>query len=161
MAASLITRTGHPNAFLKLNPTHPSPRFLGSVTGLPWSTGPGYPIDTTEYCQSVVACLTARTISLALIFGPDRILRGFFRPVANTLMCVPPTSMTRMSSFFMNSSIMRWTWKPHNDTSVPSDETSVLRLRIRAPAEPRNGAPHDRIATQYKRIIVETMVRVA
>src|SRR5579863_5403487 len=53
-------------------------------------------METTEYFQPLVACRTSFTIVFAVIFGPESILMGSFCPVASTLMCVPPTSMTRM-----------------------------------------------------------------
>src|SRR5437762_4873767 len=88
--------TGQPNALRKLKPTHPVPRCLGSLAGFPCSTAPGYPIDTAEYFQSAVAFRTARTISLAVIFGPEGILTGTLWPVPSALMCDPPTSITRI-----------------------------------------------------------------
>src|SRR5580658_266617 len=94
MAASLIIFTGHPNADLKLKPTHARPRLCGSAAGLPLRTRPGYPIDTTSYFQSLVSSLTPETICRGVIFGPDGNFRGSFRPVARTLTVVPPTSTT-------------------------------------------------------------------
>src|SRR2546428_11560993 len=59
-------------------------------------TGPGYPMETTEYFHPTAAFSTALTIFFAVISGPEGILTGFFCPVASTLMCVPPTSITRI-----------------------------------------------------------------
>src|SRR5215831_10126167 len=94
MAASFMIFTGRPNADTKSNPTQGWPRLLGSATGLPSCTKPGYPIDTTSYFQSLVICLTPETIWLGFIFGPDGNLRRSFCPVARTLTLVPPTSIT-------------------------------------------------------------------
>src|SRR5205809_293809 len=52
MAASLMTRTGLPKAFSKLNRVHPLPRFFGSVRMRPFLTGAGKPTETTSYFQS-------------------------------------------------------------------------------------------------------------
>src|ERR1700674_3094000 len=41
IAASLIIFTGWPNAFSKSNPSHPLPRFAGSLSGFPCTTGAG------------------------------------------------------------------------------------------------------------------------
>src|ERR1700681_999997 len=94
MAASLITLTGRPNARRKLKPPPPDPRFLGSPTGLPCKTAPGYPIETTSYAQSLTASCTLLTICFAVIRGPDGILIGCRWPLAKTLTFVPPTSIT-------------------------------------------------------------------
>src|ERR1700733_7403315 len=53
-------------------------------------------METQEYFQSLVAAFTSFTIFFAVIFGPESIFTGSFCPVASTLMCLPPTSMTRM-----------------------------------------------------------------
>ena len=58
--------------------------------------GPRIPIDTQSNFQSRTDFLTKRTILLAVMVGPDGILRGSFWPVASSLMLVPPTSMTRI-----------------------------------------------------------------
>src|ERR1700726_1695334 len=94
MAASFTILTGRPNAFLKSNPTHPPPRLCGSRKGWPWITGPGYPMETTEYSQPAAAFRTSLTIFRAVIFDPDGILTGSFRPVTSTFTFVPPTSIT-------------------------------------------------------------------
>src|SRR5215472_3636614 len=94
MAASLITFTGQPNAFRKLNLIQPPPRLCGSRRGCPLITGPGYPNDTRSKFQSLTQFLTSRTILLAVIVGPEAILRASFCPVASNLIFVPPTSMT-------------------------------------------------------------------
>src|SRR5450755_608177 len=98
MAASLSILTGQPSAFLKSNPTQPRPRLCGSATGLPWSTGPGYPMDATEYSQPGMAFRMAVTILAGVIFGPEGISTRVLCPVARTLTWVPPTSRTRILS---------------------------------------------------------------
>jgi hypothetical protein len=100
MAASLMIWTGRPNAFVKSKPTHPGPRFFGSATGLPCTTGPGNPIDTASKRQSAVAVPTRRTIFFAVIAGPDGILTVTRRPVTSALTWDPPTSMTKMRVTF-------------------------------------------------------------
>src|SRR5262245_46292959 len=52
-----------------------------------------------SYFQSSVAIKTASTICPAVRVGPEAILRGSRRPVANTFTLVPPTSMTRTFIF--------------------------------------------------------------
>src|SRR6185503_12446248 len=95
MAASFTTLVGHPNALAKSNPTHPRPRFFGSTTGLPCRTTPGYPIDTREYFHPSIDCRTRLTSLLGVNVGPDGIFTTVLRPVARSLILVPPTSMTR------------------------------------------------------------------
>src|ERR1700730_4271557 len=94
MAASFTILTGPPNAVWKANPTHPPPRLCGSHKGRPWITGPGYPMETTEYSQPAAAFRTSLTIFLAVIFDPDGILTGSLPPVSSTFTFVPPTSIT-------------------------------------------------------------------
>src|SRR5579863_1140090 len=106
MAASLMIFTGHPNADLKLNPTHVFPRLCGSAAGLPLRTRPGYQIDTTSYFQSLAISLTPETICFGVIFGPDGNFRGSFCPVARTLTLVPPTSI---ASTFMTRPLLAGT----------------------------------------------------
>src|ERR1700735_2659507 len=53
-------------------------------------------METRSYFQSRVAAFTSLTIFLAVMSGPEGILRGWFCPVACTLMFVPPTSITRI-----------------------------------------------------------------
>src|SRR6516164_11166210 len=93
MAASLITLTGHPNAFLKLNFTQPGARLCGSCRIRPCSTGPGYPMETASYSHSAVSFLTWETIRLAVILGPETNIWGAFLPEASIFTCVPPTSI--------------------------------------------------------------------
>src|SRR6516164_1045784 len=91
-----MTLTGRPNAFAKLKPTQPGPRFFGSATGFPCTTGPGNPIDTTSKLQPAVALRTSRTMSFALMAGPEDTLTGTRRPDASALTWDPPTSTTRI-----------------------------------------------------------------
>src|SRR5438105_15817770 len=91
-----MIRTGRPNAFLKSNLTQPLPRFHGSRTGRPLLTGPGNPIDTASYAQSLATSRTARTMTCGVIRGPDGIFTGVRWPDARTLIFVPPTSTTRI-----------------------------------------------------------------
>ena len=63
-------------------------------------TGPGYPNDTRLKIQSLAQFLTSRTTLLAVIDGPEAILRESFCPVASSLIFVPPTSMTRTFGAF-------------------------------------------------------------
>src|SRR5262245_62447432 len=93
MAASLMSLTGRPKALLKLKPTQPDPRLCGSDTSLPCTTGPGYPIDTTSYFQSLVNRLTSDTMRRAVSVGPESNLRASCCPVARTFTWVPPTSI--------------------------------------------------------------------
>src|SRR5215472_9567474 len=95
MAASLITLTGRPNAFLKSNLTHPGARLRGSWRIRPCSTGPGYPMETASYSHWAVAVsfLTWETICLAVILGPETNFWGAFFPEASIFTCVPPTSI--------------------------------------------------------------------
>src|SRR6476620_1778135 len=99
MAASFTTLVGQPNALAKSNPTHPRPRFFGSTIGLPCRTTPGYPIETREYFHPSIDCRTRRTSLLGVNVGPDGILTTVLRPVARSLIWVPPTSMTRTRMF--------------------------------------------------------------
>src|ERR1700691_1091249 len=96
MAASLMILTGQPSAFLKSKPTQPGPRLCGSATGLSCRTGPGYPIDATEYSQPGMALRTSATIFRGVIFGPEGISMDALWPVARILTWVPPTSRTRI-----------------------------------------------------------------
>src|SRR6185295_12514856 len=95
MAASLISFAGRSNAASKSNPTQPLPRLCGSAAMRPCSTGPGYPMVTTSYCQPAAASFTFATIFAAVSFGPDGNLIGSLSPVARILTWLPPTSMTR------------------------------------------------------------------
>ena len=65
------------------------------MTGLPCTTGPGYPIETTEYFQLATAFCIEWAICLAVISRPEGSLTEFLWPVASALMCEPPTSITR------------------------------------------------------------------
>src|SRR5215831_16443627 len=93
MAASLITFTGCPNAFLKSNLTHPGARLCGSWRIWPCSTAPGYPMETASYSHWAVSFLTWETICLAVISGPETNFCGVFSPEASIFTCVPPTSI--------------------------------------------------------------------
>src|ERR1700675_3233909 len=53
-------------------------------------------METRSYFQSRVDAFTSLTIFLAVMSGPEGILRGCFCPVACTLMFVPPTSIIRI-----------------------------------------------------------------
>ena len=75
MAASFTSLTGRPRAAAKSNPTQPVPRFFGSRTGLPSTIGPGKPIETTSYDQSLVASSTSATNRWGVRSEPDGILR--------------------------------------------------------------------------------------
>jgi len=81
MAASLMILIGQPNAPSKSNPIHPGARLCGSATGLFWTTGPGYPIDTASYFHDPASFLTPATICCGVIFGPEGNFRGVPCPV--------------------------------------------------------------------------------
>src|ERR1035438_363278 len=53
-------------------------------------------MEIASYCQPPVSASTPATIWLGVILGPDVNLMRVRRPVAVTLTCVPPTSMTRI-----------------------------------------------------------------
>ena len=106
IAASFTILMGRPKAFLKSNPTQPPPKLCGSLSGRPFTTGPGYPIDTTSYSHDFAAASTAFTIFAGVMVGPESILIGSFCPEASTFTCVPPTSITNTDfpCFFMKTS---------------------------------------------------------
>src|ERR1700724_2336951 len=95
MAASLMIFTGQPKALRKLYSIQPPPRLWGSRRGWPLMMGPGYPIATRSNFQSRTAFLTKLTILLAVLVGPDGVLRGSFFPFVISLMFLPPTSRAR------------------------------------------------------------------
>src|SRR5438045_2321748 len=94
MAASFNTLTGQPKACVKSKATQPRPKLAGSADGRPARTGPGNPIETTSYLQSVASFFTPKTIRLGVSVGPDRNDRLSVCPVARIFTDVPPTSMT-------------------------------------------------------------------
>src|SRR5574340_599418 len=59
-------------------------------------------METAEYCQSLVALRTEVAMRRAVMSGPDGIFTGVLWPVASTLTCVPPTSITRTFGFLFN-----------------------------------------------------------
>src|SRR5215472_17787387 len=80
-------------------------------------------MDTASYSQSVMISRTAATIWEGVNVGPLGYFRGSLAPVANTLTCVPPTSITNtcIARFRMIASEhLIWT------ACYPSQHTSLL-----------------------------------
>ncbi len=98
MAASLMMRTGLPNAFSKSNPTHPLPRCFGSLTIRPSRTGAGNPIEIASNFQSLTNGFISATIARGVKFSPDLNFRLSRREIIN-LTFEPPTSTTRICFF--------------------------------------------------------------